>query len=74
MGHDNREKKGKKIYIYIYLRNTLITFDFFPRLLSVLVKEAFIPSIWVPPSTVRILFAYPSIVSEYASSHLVKKK
>lgn len=56
------------------MRNTLITFDFFPRLFSVLVKEAFIPSIWVPPSTVRILLAYPSIVSEYASSHLVEKK
>lgn len=54
--------------------NTLITLDFFPRLFSVLVKEAFIPSICVPPSTVRILLAYPSIVSEYASSHLVKKK
>jgi hypothetical protein len=69
--HGNRENRVKKKQ---RLRNTLITFDFFPRLFSVLVKEAFIPSIWVPPSTVRILLAYPSIVSEYASSHLEDKK
>lgn len=50
---------------------TLISFDFFPRLFRVLVNEAFVPSIWVPPSTVRMLLAYPSIVSEYASEHLV---
>lgn len=52
--------------------NTLISFDFFPRLLRVLVNEALIPSMWVPPSTVRMLLAYPSIVSEYASEHLFK--
>jgi len=55
-------------------RCTFIIFDFFPRLFSVLVKEAFVPSIWVPPSTVRMLLAYPSIVSEYASEHLVQNK
>ena len=43
---------------------TLMTFDFFPRLLRVLVNEAFTPSICVPPSTVRMLLAYPRIVSE----------
>jgi len=43
---------------------TLMTFDFFPKLLRVLVNEAFTPSIWVPPSTVRMLLAYPRIVSE----------
>jgi len=69
--HSNRANRGKEKQ---QLGNTLITFDFFPRLFNVLVKEAFIPSIWVPPSTVRILLAYPSIVSEYASSHLVEKK
>lgn len=50
--------------------HTLTVFDFFPRLLRVLVNEAFTPSIWVPPSMVRMLFAYPNIVSEYASEHL----
>lgn len=49
---------------------TLIIFDFFPRLLRVLVSEAFTPSMWVPPSIVRMLLAYPSNVSEYASEHL----
>jgi len=44
--------------------STLMTFDFFPRLLRVLVNEAFTPSICVPPSTVRMLLAYPRIVSE----------
>lgn len=53
---------------------TLIIFNFLPKLLSVLVNEALIPSIWVPPSTVRMLFAYPSIVSEYASEHLMQVK
>lgn len=53
---------------------TLIILDFFARLLRVLVNEALIPSIWVPPSTVRMLLAYPSIVSEYASEHLVEIK
>ena len=53
---------------------TLIDFDFFPRLFRVLVKAAFVPSIWVPPSIVRMLLAYPSIVSEYASEHLVENK
>lgn len=48
-----------------------MSFDFFPRLLIVLVNEALIPSMWVPPSTVRMLLAYPNIVSEYASEHLV---
>lgn len=52
----------------------MIIFDFFPRLLRVLVSEVLIPSIWVPPSTVRILLAYPSIVSEYASEHLIEIK
>jgi len=28
----------------------------------------------MPPSIVSILLAYPSIASEYASSHLTKKK
>lgn len=50
--------------------STFISFDFLARLLRVLVNEAFIPSMWVPPSTVRMLLAYPSIVSEYASEHL----
>lgn len=52
-------------------KHTLMSFDLFPRLLSVLVIEAFTPSMWVPPSTVRILLAYPSIVSEYASALLI---
>lgn len=52
-------------------KHTLTIFDFFPRLLRVLVNEALTPSICVPPSTVRMLLAYPSIVSEYASEHLV---
>lgn len=49
---------------------TLKIFIFFPRLLRVLVKDAFTASMWVPPSTVRMLLAYPSMVSEYASEHL----
>uniref|UniRef100_A0A2P2LWT0 DNA gyrase subunit B n=1 Tax=Rhizophora mucronata TaxID=61149 RepID=A0A2P2LWT0_RHIMU len=48
---------------------SLMIFDFFPRLLIVLVKEILKPSICVPPSIVRMLLAYPSIVSEYASEH-----
>lgn len=49
---------------------TFIIFDFFPRLFKVLVREAFTPSMCVPPSTVLMLLAYPSNVSEYASEHL----
>lgn len=57
-----------------YYGHTLTIFDFFPRLLRVLVNEDFTPSICVPPSMVRMLLAYPSIVSEYASEHLVKNE
>lgn len=54
--------------------HTLITFDFFPRLFRILVNDIFTPSICVPPSTVRMLLAYPNIVSEYASEHLAKNE
>jgi hypothetical protein len=56
-----------------FKKTTFINLDFLPRVLSVRVIAAFMPSKWEPPSLVRMLLAYPRSVSVYASEHLVNQ-
>lgn len=72
-GKNNDKEVVENIVDCHSAHGTLMTLDFFAKLLSDLVNEALTPSMWVPPSTVLILFAYPNNVSEYASEHLYNK-